>query len=223
MKVIVTWPSGKNLENQVIREHRVRHPSLKRSYSCGCVQSPEESWELVGEVEEAASACWSLRKARYSDWRSKSRQPATAGPKCRRHGHHEGLDCPDGLDSRKLSRRRTFSVLPFFHVHVWGWGCICVCTYIFACENTHVCGYTCMQRSSAHVRNHPWSLFHLILWGRASQSKPELMDMASPASQLAVGSPSPPSWAMSTTQARRLWVHASTSSIHVGPGDLTHL
>lgn len=73
MKVIVTWPSEKNLENQVIREHKIRHPSLKRSHSCGCVQSPEESWELVGKVEEAASAWWSLRKARYTDWRGKSR------------------------------------------------------------------------------------------------------------------------------------------------------
>lgn len=155
MKVTVTWPSEKNLENQVFREHGVRHPSLKHSHSCCCVQSPEESWELVGKAE-AASACWSPRKAGCSDWWGNSRQPAAAGPKGRRCGHHEGLDCPDGLDSVKVWKTTELSLFFSFSMFMCGGGGACVSVHMFL----HVWRHMYVD---THVCKGPMSMSEIIL------------------------------------------------------------
>lgn len=49
--------------------------------------------------------------------------------------------------------------------------------------------YVYMWRPGANVRNHPQSLFHIVLWYRVFQSKSELTKMASCISQLAIRSP----------------------------------
>jgi hypothetical protein len=52
----------------------------------------------------------------------------------------------------------------------------CVCGGVHVCVGAHVCAR--MWRSEIDIRNHSPSLVHLIYPGRASQSNPELADMA---------------------------------------------
>lgn len=68
---------------------------------------------------------------------------------------------------------------------------MCVCVYLW-CMNVHifcVCVWhscTCLWKFKVDVKNQPPLLFHFIHWDRGYQSNPELPNMASLASQLAL-------------------------------------
>lgn len=109
------------------------------------VQSFEELWELVRQVEGVVSVCLNLREVRYRDRWGNLRQLVVIGDKkgwrrYRQGLYYKGFDYWDSLDFIEVGKklRKNFFCFCFIFMYGVGWVCVCVCMFFCRCE------YMCM-------------------------------------------------------------------------------